>query len=245
MTTPKPYHTSIYDNYGTPQPFFDVVSQEFGPFDLDVCADALSAKCPIYFDQVTNGLAMTWFGVTWMNPPYGSIAPWIIKQIQSVQSGSVERSVALVAARPDTQWFQAAASWASEIRFLKGRLKFEIPTTQDYRAEIAKRVWDRIYGGDPKEVAFTNVALDQNLPRSFVRAVWVDPTTPLMQSAPFPSALLIFDRSPSQTICFWDWKLGVKIKYHYQGPVLKSAFPVVVSVGAGKKGHVPGNMPSW
>lgn len=150
-TPTKVYHKSGSDEHGTPQALFDVLDQEFH-FDLDVCASEAyeeptwekaqdshymvqaepllvpsNAKCPIYFTKETNGLAQDWFGRVWMNPPYtkGQVKVWIKKLVQEVIHGQAEFGCALVAARPDTEWFQFAVSYAYEIRFLKGRLTFE------------------------------------------------------------------------------------------------------------------------
>ena len=60
-------------------------------------------------------------GVTaWCNPPYGrEIANWVRKA--SEESGTV---VMLLPARTDTRWFHEFVWKKTEIRFIKGRLKF-------------------------------------------------------------------------------------------------------------------------
>lgn len=142
----KVYHKSGSDEHGTPQELFDRLDSEFH-FDLDVCATAPhevpnpdvtdspvepytllhpgNAKCPVYFTQDDNGLAQHWFGRVWMNPPYSKVGAWIQKLLKELLAGRIELAVALTAARPDTAWFQTVASYAAEIRFLKGRLTFE------------------------------------------------------------------------------------------------------------------------
>lgn len=148
-TPPKVYHQSGSDEHGTPQDLFDTLDKEF-KFTLDVCATDPhevpvqgtadggeggpewelhpgNAKCPIYFTKDDNGLGLDWFGTVWMNPPYtkGQVKVWITKLIKEMLAGHITRGVALVAARPDTQWFQTAVSYAAEVRFLKGRLTFQ------------------------------------------------------------------------------------------------------------------------
>lgn len=202
----KVYHKSGSDEHGTPQALFDALHQEFH-FDLDVCATAAhevlgpvtttsvgsgidvmsvdmvldpgNAKCPIYFTKDDNGLIQAWFGTVWMNPPYtkSQVGTWIQKMIHELVSGHITRGVALVAARPDTQWFRAAATYACEIRFLAGRLTFQGST-------------------DP---------------------------------APFPSAVLVFDRArKTQEIRFWLWKEKKAVKY-FQSPGAQPPAPLLGS----------------
>ena len=58
-----------------------------------------------------------------MNPPYGrEIGRWVEKAHQSSQAGATV--VCLLPARTDTAWWHTFVTWAHEIRFLKGRLKF-------------------------------------------------------------------------------------------------------------------------
>jgi len=56
-------------DWATPQILFDKLNEEFS-FTLDVCAIADNAKCPTFFTPEDNGLVQPWTGVCWMNPPY-------------------------------------------------------------------------------------------------------------------------------------------------------------------------------
>jgi phage N-6-adenine-methyltransferase len=62
--------SSRTDLWATPQDFFDRLNAEFR-FTLDVCATPENAKCTRYFTRADDGLAQSWTGVCWMNPPYG------------------------------------------------------------------------------------------------------------------------------------------------------------------------------
>jgi phage N-6-adenine-methyltransferase len=105
--------------WATPQKFFDAISVLYGPFDIDVCADASNAKCHVYFDKSADGLAQTWTGKCWMNPPYGrDIGKWMKKASESDAT-----VVCLVPARTDTKWWHDYAM-KGEITFIRGRLKF-------------------------------------------------------------------------------------------------------------------------
>lgn len=178
---PKVYHKHSKDDWGTPQAFFNTVAKET-TFDLDVCADVKNSKCPVFLSSEMDALSMDWWGTIWMNPPYSKVGPFMIHFLKQFVSGNVDKGYVLVAARTDTQWFQAASTWAAEIRFLKGRLTFESPIEP--------------YVGESGALVFP---------------------TPQKNPAPFPSALLIFDRSiTEQKVVFWDWKKGLKTSYAYK-----------------------------
>nr|WP_195251986.1 DNA N-6-adenine-methyltransferase [Romboutsia sp. 1001713B170207_170306_H8] len=107
----------------TPIEFFNKVNEEF-KFDIDVCAVDETAKYSNYYTPEVDGLKQEWKGVCWMNPPYvRQIGKWIEKAYnESVKGATV---VCLIPARTDTKyWHEFIFPYASEIRFIKGRLKF-------------------------------------------------------------------------------------------------------------------------
>jgi phage N-6-adenine-methyltransferase len=114
--------TSNTDLYGTPQKLFDDLHAEFD-FQLDVCAIPENAKCLRYFTPEQDGLAQKWEGVCYMNPPYGrEIGGWMKKAYESSLEGAT--LVCLLPSRTDTAWWHDYVTKAAEIRFLRGRLKF-------------------------------------------------------------------------------------------------------------------------
>lgn len=105
----------------TPQELFDELDREFH-FELDVCATEQNAKCKRYFSPEVDGLSQKWFGVCWMNPPYGQqTGKWIKKAYESAQDGATV--VCLIASRTDTRWWHDYVM-KGEIRFLRGRVRF-------------------------------------------------------------------------------------------------------------------------
>lgn len=116
------HFSSATDLWATPQDVFDELNREFG-FVLDVCASPENTKCPRYFTREGNGLLQEWRGACWMNPPYGrEIGDWIRKAYLSSREGATV--VCLIPARTDTAWWHEYVAHSSEIRFLRGRLKF-------------------------------------------------------------------------------------------------------------------------
>ena len=132
--------------WGTPTDLFELLNKEFN-FNLDVCASDGMNLCERYFNPEIDGLKQEWTknDICWMNPPYGKeIKHWVKKA--SLSDAVV---VALLPARTDTKWWN---DWvmptASELRFIRGRLKFN-------------------NGGGPKKGApFPSVIAIYNTPRT-------------------------------------------------------------------------------
>ena len=114
----KGLFTSTTDLWSTPQATFDALNSEFH-FTLDPCATKENHKCDKFYTLEDDGLSKDWSGErVFMNPPYGrEIGKWVKKL-------SERGGVALLPARTDTRWFHDYIYGKSEIRFIKGRLKF-------------------------------------------------------------------------------------------------------------------------
>ena len=121
MKNKNVHFSSQTNEWATPQNFFDELNQEF-KFTLDPCATKQNAKCSKYYTQTDNGLSESWDNETvFCNPPYGrEIKHWVKKASEAV--GGVV--VMLVPARTDTSYFHDYIYNKSEIRFIRGRLKF-------------------------------------------------------------------------------------------------------------------------
>lgn len=118
--------SSETDLWGTPQNFFDNLNKEFN-FTLDPCATSENAKCKKYFTINENGLTQNWEGETvFCNPPYGrAIKDWVKKCYEESKKPNTT-VVMLIPARTDTTYFHDYIYHkVREIRFVRGRLKFE------------------------------------------------------------------------------------------------------------------------
>lgn len=124
MTLSKVVHSHNSDEWPTPQAFFDMLDVEFD-FTLDPCATDDNAKCDLYYTQADNGLVQNWGQHTvFVNPPYSQAIAWIKKSVQATRKGATV--VMLMASRTGTDWFcDHALPNVHEIRFVRGRLKFE------------------------------------------------------------------------------------------------------------------------
>jgi len=127
MTLAGANHTTGTDNWGTPLYFFNRLNERFN-FALDACAEDWNARCSKYYTVESDGLTMPWHSWTWCNPPYSQILYWYAKASLEAQNGS--SSVLLTFARTDTRAFHRYALQASEIVFIRGRLKFVNPKTR-------------------------------------------------------------------------------------------------------------------
>lgn len=116
------------DDWGTPQDLFDALNKEFN-FTLDPCADINNHKCTRYYTKEQDGLMQPWKGETvFCNPPYskrGGQAKWIEKCYTEAKENKII-VVALLPARTDTKMFHDFILGKAEIRFIRGRLNFEI-----------------------------------------------------------------------------------------------------------------------
>lgn len=108
----------------TPQDFFDELNKEFN-FTLDPCATKETAKCKKYYTKETDGLSKDWSGeVVFCNPPYGREIKHWVKKCSEEGKKSDTTVVMLIPARTDTIYFHEFIYNKTEIRFIKGRLKF-------------------------------------------------------------------------------------------------------------------------
>ena len=121
---PTWWQSSRSAEWPTDQATFNFLDAEFN-FTLDPCATHENAKCARYFTKEEDGLAQSWAGErVFMNPPYGrEIARWIRKAYEAAHEGATV--VGLIPARTDTRAWHDFIWDAAEVRFVKGRLKFD------------------------------------------------------------------------------------------------------------------------
>lgn len=100
-------------DWQTPKAVYQKLNEEFG-FDFDPCPP----------NPTFDGLEIEWGGSNFVNPPYGREIPkWVKKGYEEAQKG--KRVVFLIPSRTDTKWWHDYIMKADEIRFIKGRLKFD------------------------------------------------------------------------------------------------------------------------
>ena len=98
------------DDWKTPKDIYNILNIEFH-FNDD--------PCPI---GGTGGLDREWGTSTFMNPPYSKPTPWCKKAYEESLKGKVV--VGLLRGDTSTRWFHDWCLGKAEIRFIKGRLRF-------------------------------------------------------------------------------------------------------------------------
>ena len=100
-------------DWKTPKTVYQTLDVEF-KFDHDPCP-------PNY---KVDGLQSEWGKSNFINPPYGRELPkWVAKAYSEHAKGKT--CVMLIPSRTDTKWWHDYCMKANEIRFIKGRLKFD------------------------------------------------------------------------------------------------------------------------
>lgn len=114
-------HTT--DDWISPQMF----AARLGPFGLDPCESNTQpwpmATMGYRLGRGEDGLVLPWFGMVWLNPPYGkATGDWLAKLARHGEG------IALVFARTETRmFFDHVWGKASAMLFLRGRLTFHYP----------------------------------------------------------------------------------------------------------------------
>lgn len=121
------HFSSADTRWSTPRALFADLHEEFG-FTIDVCASSENSCLPRFWTERDEALMRSWEGErVWMNPPYGrQIGRWLEKA--HTESGSADLIVALLPSRTDTAWWHDYVMGCDQIRFLRRRLEFGVPT---------------------------------------------------------------------------------------------------------------------
>ena len=98
------------DNYSTPEWIYKELDDEF-QFNDD--------PCPL---GGNGGLDREWGNSVFLNPPYSNPTPWLKKAHEESIKG--KRVVGLLRGDTSTKWFHDWVLPYAELRFVKGRLKF-------------------------------------------------------------------------------------------------------------------------
>ena len=111
MSFNKVMFSSATDHWSTPKDVYEALDKEFH-FTYDPCP--LNCK--------DNNLGKRWERSCFVNPPYSDIKTWARECHIQWQLGATV--VMLIPSRTDTRWWHDYVMKATEIRFIKGRLKF-------------------------------------------------------------------------------------------------------------------------
>jgi len=111
-------------DHRTPVSLFHQLNEEFN-FTLDVAADKENTLCKDFLSEKNSAFDSVWASQNWCNPPYGrGIVSWVNRASEMKRIHNCG-TVMLLPSRTDTRWFHTALEYIDEIRFIKGRLKFQ------------------------------------------------------------------------------------------------------------------------
>ncbi|XSE68758.1 DNA N-6-adenine-methyltransferase [Lactiplantibacillus plantarum] len=144
----KALFTSNKEDWETPQDFYDRLNAKYH-FEWDLAASDDNAKCSCYFTRDDNSLEQDWQGLSgnlFLNPPYGRELKLWVKKAATTGLKDKQNLVMLIPSRTDTSYWHDYIFNHAEIKFLRGRLKFEVDGISGDSAPFPSAVV--IYTGD-------------------------------------------------------------------------------------------------
>lgn len=129
---PHVSNNSGNNEWYTPRDYIEPARAVLGEIDLDPASNARANEvvgAQDYFSIDDDGLAQSWYGRVWMNPPYAAdlVGKFADKMVESYRAGSVLASITLVNNATETAWFQSLARAATAICFPERRIRFWSP----------------------------------------------------------------------------------------------------------------------
>jgi hypothetical protein len=97
----------------TPAEYIEPVRMVLGEIDVDPASNPTAQRqirAKQFFTQEENGLARSWFGRVWLNPPYAwpVIEDFVEKLGEQLAAGHTTEAIMLTNNSSDTAWFQNA-----------------------------------------------------------------------------------------------------------------------------------------
>ena len=131
MKGAKTLFSSSSDEWETPNWVYNQLNDEFH-FVYDAACLPVNMKCQ-FGSCHSDALFNNWGDPAFCNPPYSKIAKFMKKAYEEGLTGKTV--VCLIPARCDTRYWHEYCMKASEIRLIKGRLKFENRTLPSWRED--------------------------------------------------------------------------------------------------------------
>ncbi len=149
--------SSKSNEWETPQWLYDELDREFH-FTLDPCATSNNAKGNKFYTKEQNGLTFDWANeIVFMNPPYGgNTGKWLAKAWHDSLKGAVVACL-IVSSTDRSYWHDYIFPYATEIRWLRGRITFgEAKSTAPFASAIVIFDGKRKQGEPQKQQYYKN-----------------------------------------------------------------------------------------
>jgi len=110
------------DGYATKPELWRPLADAVDGFDVDPSSGAESKQiAETVYTKKDDGLAQSWHGSVWLNPPFSENMEWFRKAVNESNNPEVDCIVALAPVDTSTKWFQRWFSQAEFICWLNGR----------------------------------------------------------------------------------------------------------------------------
>lgn len=129
LNHPHVSHNSGENEWYTPPNIIERARATMGVIDCDPASSAVAnglVMATTFYTAEQDGLAQTWFGRVWMNPPYSNplCSQFCAALTRKFEAGEIEQACVLVNNATETGWFQAMLRVAASACFLEGRVRY-------------------------------------------------------------------------------------------------------------------------
>ena len=130
VAAPRVSHNTGNEEWYTPEDIIEAARETLGTIELDPASSAKAnevVNADQYFTKEEDGLAQTWKGKVFMNPPFtvGVQGPFVEKL---VNSAGVTEAVTLTHNNTETKWAQLLLGAANVVCFPSRRIRFRDET---------------------------------------------------------------------------------------------------------------------
>ena len=117
--------SSKTDEHYTPQKITDFLYKFCPEFDLDPCSDSnKNIKAKRHYTQEDNGLAKSWNGRVFVNPPFSDVSDWVKKALDEYRKQNCDEVIFLSKFDSRVGWFKPLAQNFSPLCVVEGYVSY-------------------------------------------------------------------------------------------------------------------------